>query len=268
MTLPCPVCHYDGTFPTLFLLAIGRVRQCADCSLVSLIDPGTENFAECSYDEAYYARGEASSSGYVDYVGREAEIRTQTAAAAARYLSTYLDRGDRALDVGCGAGYLVQALHEAGWRASGIDTSPAVIELAQQRGVQSVSTDALTSAALGPAYDLITLFDVIEHVDDPSGLLRNAFARLGVGGALVLVTPRYGGWLSRAQGAAYVQFKLDHKHYFSEASLVRCAEEAGADAWQLLPYYELLRQGGANDAVLKKYAEERDSLALLAERLI
>lgn len=103
--------------------------------------------------------------------------------------------GSRVLDVGCGTGYLLEKLAGGGFSGVGIDLSPDSVEIAQKRLVELGAADRLR-AEVGSAYeppkgpfDLITLTDVLEHLEDPRACLAALAEQLTPEGLLVVSTP-------------------------------------------------------------------------------
>lgn len=104
--------------------------------------------------------------------------------------------GGRVLDVGCGTGFLLEALARDGrWHGVGVDLSPDSVGLARDRLARLGAADRL-DARVGSAYeppegpfDLVTLTDVLEHLEDPRACLRALRERLAPGGLLVVSTP-------------------------------------------------------------------------------
>jgi len=101
----------------------------------------------------------------------------------------------RVLDVGCGTGYLLERLAGRGFSGVGVDLSPKSVEHAQAR-LRAIGADDRLRAEVGSAYeppegpfDLITLTDVLEHLEDPRACLRALRARLAPGGLIVVSTP-------------------------------------------------------------------------------
>lgn len=101
----------------------------------------------------------------------------------------------RVLDVGCGTGFLLEQLAGLGWSGVGVDLSPESVAHATRRLEEMGAGDRLT-AVVGSAYEppegsfeLITLTDVLEHLEDPRACLRALRERLAPGGLLVISTP-------------------------------------------------------------------------------
>lgn len=107
----------------------------------------------------------------------------------------YARPGGRALDIGCGTGFLLERLAQRGFSGVGVDLSPESVEIAQARLAELGAADRL-QAQVGSAYeppdgpfDLVTITDVLEHLEDPGACLRAAHDRLAPGGVVVVSTP-------------------------------------------------------------------------------
>jgi 2-polyprenyl-3-methyl-5-hydroxy-6-metoxy-1,4-benzoquinol methylase len=108
-----------------------------------------------------------------------------------------LPNGCRILDAGCGSGRTMLDLARLGsvW---GVDSDPTAVRCAQGRTgprVRLASVDALPWT--GPRFDLVTCLDVIEHLDDDVGALRELLRVTVPGGALVVTTPAFAALWSR-----------------------------------------------------------------------
>jgi 2-polyprenyl-6-hydroxyphenyl methylase/3-demethylubiquinone-9 3-methyltransferase len=105
--------------------------------------------------------------------------------------------GRTALDVGCGAGLLAEALARLGASVTGIDASPDVIAVARNHaGAMGLAIDYRQGDVqqLEGRFDLITCMEVIEHVAEPAAFVRALAARLAPDGLLVMSTPNATGW--------------------------------------------------------------------------
>jgi Methyltransferase domain len=85
----------------------------------------------------------------------------------------------------------------------------------------------LQDALLVKDYDLVTLWDVLEHVANPVGFLRLAASRLKRGGFLALNVPRIDSVVARLLGSRWPLLLAEHLNYFTIPSLRICGESAG-----------------------------------------
>src|SRR6185369_10189390 len=97
-------------------------------------------------------------------------------------------RGGTLLDVGCGPGFALERIARAGFTARGAEASPAAAARARARGLRVEVLD-LESAPLPAGFDLVTAFEVLEHLRDPLRVLRSMAAALAPGGKLVVSLP-------------------------------------------------------------------------------
>ena len=97
--------------------------------------------------------------------------------------------GRRVLDIGCAGGYLGEILAEHGFSVTGIDLPGT----AHPPGIHFVAADLDGGLpALEGCFDYILCADVLEHLREPAGLLRECRERLAPGGALIASLPNSG----------------------------------------------------------------------------
>ena len=92
-------------------------------------------------------------------------------------------------DVGCGTGGMLSLLAGYG-EVTGVDEAPEAREYCRRRGFDRILTPTEWQA-VPERYDLVTAFDVVEHVADDAGFLRSMAERLAPGGHLVVTVPAY-----------------------------------------------------------------------------
>jgi len=98
----------------------------------------------------------------------------------------------RLLDVGCGDGFFLAELARNGYECTGLDTSAQAVALCRARVAPlGVSVHCLPIEDFQPEkpFDLAVCGEVLEHVEDDVGFLRQVYQRLRPGGALVLSVP-------------------------------------------------------------------------------
>lgn len=155
--------------------------------------------------------------------------RRRTAGEHWRLVRELVSRG-RLLDIGCASGLFLERVGDAGWRATGIEPSEELCRDARERvaaGVQIKRGTLETVELESEAYDVVTLWDVLEHAPDPRSFLARAAAPLKVGGYLVLNVPHIESAMARMLAGRWPLLLPEHLHYFSRESLRACAQEAG-----------------------------------------
>ena len=224
---PCVVCSAPA--PTLQFGKDGYdMVRCGACGCLYVgQDPAGIDFATL-YGADYYGGG--SDAVFADYVGQEAARRAHARRKLAllRHLPPRIARRGRLLDVGCAAGFfLVEA--RAHYEVQGVELSSWSSAYARDRFGLPVFTGTLQQAALAADhYDVVTLWDVIEHVPEPVPLLAEAARVLKPGGRLVLTTGDWGSAYARRRGAGWhLMTPPWHLTMFSRDTLARAASRAG-----------------------------------------
>ena len=161
----------------------------------------------------------------------------------------------RVLDVGCGLGYFLARAQSAGWEVRGCDTSAPWVELANRRlGRQAVSLGGPVEA-LGDdeRFDLVTAWDVVEHVHEPADFMRALRRRLAPGGRLFLRTPNITYVLAvyrlrRRLGHAVRLGPTNHVVYFGASTMRRALALAGLQPvdWPVLAPPQIETFGPSN----------------------
>lgn len=95
------------------------------------------------------------------------------------------------LDIGCGSGDTLVLLRSVGWDVYGLDIDERAIDAARTRNLTHVRLGTYTSMSVYPDrfFDVIRLYHVIEHVDNPSACIALAYKKLKPGGELIVGTP-------------------------------------------------------------------------------
>ena len=226
-TRACPTCGGAHATP-LFRKDGHDIVACADCHTAFVAqDPATIDF-QALYGEGYYTGG--SDAVFADYVGQEAARRAHARRKLwlLQRLPPRLPRQGRLLDVGCAAGFFL-AEAKAFYEVQGVELSAWSSAYARDRLGLPVFTGTLQQAALPSAhFDVVTLWDVIEHVPDPVPLLAEAARLLRPGGRLVLTTGDWGSAYAQARQADWHLLTPPwHLSFFSRATMARAAERAG-----------------------------------------
>lgn len=178
------------------------------------------------YSQEYFA-GAREGFGYVDY--------DEDKSAMADTFETYLDLlaklhphlGDL-LDVGAATGFFLDLARQRGWKPCGVEPSKYASLVASQKDL-TVHCGVLEEVNLpDTSFDVVTMWDVIEHVRDPAQLLKAACRVLRPAGTLALNTPDSRSLLARLLGLKWhLVVPPEHLVLFSQDSIRKLLESNG-----------------------------------------
>ena len=220
---PCALCGgRDGT--SLFRVDDSLMVRCDRCDLVREATRPAKT--DSVYDADYYST-ESAKGGYANYV-LDAEINRITFTERLHAIERRLGRKGRLLDVGCALGDFVEVARDLGWDAEGIEISAYAAAQAQARGLR-VHTGTLEEVDLPQrSYDVVTLYDVVEHLTDPIATLQLVRGLLRPDGVVHMVTPNVGGLQARVLGSRWYHYKPgEHIYLFSPKTAREVVERSG-----------------------------------------
>jgi SAM-dependent methyltransferase len=156
--------------------------RCLDCGLIFLDPQPSEGFLYSHYQDYLPADPQGIESWR--------KLMAQVFTKSARLIQQVIPSPGRILDIGCGYGFFLEEMAQRGWQVEGIEISATGLGYAQNNLGLSVSDRPLPRPDWQDnCYDLITLFYVIEHLQNPLGVLREAHRLLRTGGLLLLRWP-------------------------------------------------------------------------------
>jgi len=127
----------------------------------------------------------------------------------------------RLLDVGCGTGEFLYYARGLGWEGAGVDVSSFDVQRARRAtGLQVQEGTIGDLSEREDAFDLITMWDVIEHMPDPKADLRIAYKLLKADGFLAISTPNLGSLRYRLHKEKWRGFIEDERHLFFFDSVI------------------------------------------------
>jgi len=127
---------------------------------------------------------------------------------------------NRILDVGCGIGYFLDVAKTRGWEVYGTEYTESAVKICEDKGI------IMNSGALNPknyaaeSFDVITSFEVIEHINTPNEEIARIYSLLRKGGYFYVTTPNFNSLLRYYLGAKYnVIGWPEHLSYYTPKTL-------------------------------------------------
>ena len=217
--IPCNLCGCTSAellYPTMELV------KCTDCELIRAKEIMDRGKLERLYSESYFHSSDSGSLGYDDYIADRPKI-LKTFDTRMEEIENRLGRKGKLLDVGCATGFSLEAACKRGWEAYGVELSKFASEYARRKVGVDVFCGMLEEFESEPeSFDVITMWDYIEHCPDPLGEIGLASRLLKAGGLLVLTTPNIASLPSRIWRSRWMGFKQDeHIYFFSPATIMK-----------------------------------------------
>lgn len=212
---PCPVCE-ETRAELLFRKEGFDIVRCRGCRMRYVDLLPEEGFATDYYTEDFFKDG-YHKYGYVDYVADAANHR-RMAAAALRFMERYV-KGGRLLDVGCAAGYFLEALGPE-WDVYGCEPCRGMADIARRKFGDRIAAVPFEQYQSDVKFDVVTMWDSLEHLVDPSRCIAAAHDLLADSGHLVLRTPDAGSPAAKLLGKSWYHYgPPGHLHFFDRKTI-------------------------------------------------
>lgn len=166
----------------------------------------------------------------LDYERIDGNAYFETDAARARaecelsFVTEHCPRPGRLLDVGAGVGSFIKLAAEAGWEAIGVEPRGEPFTMGHARLLRGQLSDVIQADDL---FDVVTMFDVIEHVPDYYTLLKEASTHVKSGGVLVVETGNYQSLDRLRGGRSWWGYRTDHRWYLAPSVVKRQLGDLG-----------------------------------------
>ncbi|WCL49430.1 class I SAM-dependent methyltransferase [Leptospira sp. GIMC2001] len=248
---------------------------CESQDHVSVFDENGIAIVKCSYCGHVYSTYEQDEhyEGYWDDPTEEFDLEWWDTAHRDIYddfINRFLkEKNGKLLDIGCGLGFFVKKVgsDRSGWTAIGYEISERAVAFAREKNrMDNVHSGLVQDSGIEKSsLDIVTLWDVIEHIPKPHSLLDYINSVLKPGGVLFMQTPNFPFQLWKAKlkvlikgmkpGVHYLEAK-DHVNNYYMETLARLGEQTGFEN----PKYYILKP-------IMSVAGSKSKLALIAKVL-
>ncbi|MEK7615702.1 MAG: class I SAM-dependent methyltransferase [Patescibacteria group bacterium] len=219
----CHVCQADATtlWGTKDSYDLYRCQAC-DLIFVSPLPSQTTTL----YNKSYFY-GAKEGFGYVDYERDKEPMRS----AFLKYLDEIekiIPARGTMLDLGAATGFFLDLARQRGWKTQGVEISDYAASLARAKGI-SVATGIVEEQNIpANSLDVVTAWDVIEHVPNPNATLQYIQKILKPGGVLAINTPHGGSALSRILKTHWhLVVPPEHLYFFSPYTMKKILPSLG-----------------------------------------
>jgi len=145
-------------------------------------------------------------------------------------IAAYGLKPGRLLDVGCGSGDFLLKMQQVGWEVYGLDLNAAACEEAGRRGLEVFQGQLFDLPYPDHSFDVLTMWDVLEHLHDPLSNLKRVAQLLKPGGRFTVTLPNPDGLDFRIFGRIWTGLDVPrHLYVFPRKTLMALFQKAGLD---------------------------------------
>lgn len=236
----CPLCA-GKTWEDLFKLDILQIYRCLQCRMMFLnpfLNPDQMKKIFSSPD--LLGKACPFSAQYHDEKTWHTPRTISTYQSALRQIELYRRPQGKLLDIGCGNGIFLQLAAARGWQAFGIEPNSTNAEmLRREHGIHIYQADFSEATVPEEEFDVVALWDLIEHVPNPCEMVKQCAKLLKPRGILVIATPNHlslldllAEWAYRLSFGKFIYaleklYTVDHTLYFTQATLQHLLKQEG-----------------------------------------
>ncbi len=178
------------------------------------------------------------------------------------WVMKYVKKPGKVLDVGTASGLFLSIAKRDGWDVLGVELNQGFCEFARKHyGIDVKQGPLETHKLKSDSFDLVTIWDVIEHVPHPDETLKEINRVLKPRGHLALVYPDIGSWFARVLGSKWSSLNAAHWWQFDKRTIRLLLEKAGFEIITLSPYWMTFRIGHLMDCFSLYYSKPLGNLA-------
>jgi SAM-dependent methyltransferase len=211
-------------------LLIDQLVQCRRCSFKYVTPRVRGDIILASY-------AEGQDQAYVSQIA----ARERTFRRSLLEIERLAGRKGRLLDIGTAAGAFVAVAQSQGWQVEACEPNCWLAEWGSRHYGIPIRVGSVSDQPYEPGtFDVITLWDVIEHTPNPRELLDRCRELLKPGGLLVVNYPDMGSWVARALGRWWPFLSSVHLYYFDRHTIRRLLSETGFTVEVVRPHVQRL----------------------------
>jgi len=221
----CPLGCNAEIEVTDIVLPEGALHRCTTCGqLLSACDREwfDTSMQEFNSPEGTLPEGKAES--------RHVQRISRTLLTAAQRLGFKPEQA-RHLDVGCSSGSVLAVSRDLGFRCQGVEPAPEAAATAQKQGLEVFQGYLQEAGFPDNHFDIVTLFEVIEHLTEPLDLISEIRRILKPGGLLLIGTGNADSWTVKYLGSRWEYFDIrlhgGHISFFTPKSMHLLADHCG-----------------------------------------
>lgn len=232
----------------------GQIVSCKQCGL-TYVNPRED---DAKFSKAY--KGLSVDEYLLEHENRELIFEEHV-----RLIERFINKKGRLLDIGCSAGLFLNVAKSRGWTVKGVEASYQDAVFARREfNLDVINSDIEKVNFGGEVFDVITMWDVLEHLQDPGLAISRIHSILDTNGLWVISTPNINSVFARIMRERWYNIIRMHLCYFNEKSLALFLKKYGFRIIYKGTYKRIFRL----NYILKRMEAHSRQLAYLLEFLL
>jgi len=187
---------------------------------------------------------EGYSSGSDEAFVSQIAGRERTFAKSLKLIERYKPDRGLLLDIGTAGGSFMAVAKKVGWIVEGCEPSHWMCQWANHHYGLSIVPGTVFDMKLQPeSFDVVSLWDVLEHTPDPKSTLKECYRVLKTGGILVVNFPDIHSLVARLMGRRWVFLLSVHLYYFTSQTLSKMLNDLGFRVIKIQRHWQTLELG-------------------------
>lgn len=193
--------------------------SCEKCGFIYVNPRLSEEDTALIYQESNWFKGKRcdDSRGKNYLAGETAYV--ERAKTDIKGIKRYIQRGV-ILDIGCGIGHFLCVAYADGWNVYGVEISPFAVTICKEKGLNVFCGTFSAAKYKDDMFDVITAFDVLEHIVEPNSFMTEVSRILKKNGLFIVSVPNVASFAAKVKRSKWSQFIVpEHLNYFSSQTM-------------------------------------------------
>ncbi|PLX08272.1 MAG: hypothetical protein C0596_08265 [Marinilabiliales bacterium] len=228
----CPVCGNKDSkeFSLKFERKDFNVVECEKCEFVFIPQYYREDIPYEDYRDEEVLASVRKGNNYIKYRRHRLRIKL---------IKKFVKSG-KLYDIGVGWGHFLHTAHRMGFETEGVEISELMHHYAtEDLQLEVVNGNFYNLELPVENWDVATMWDVLEHLDEPDVAVKKAYTMLKPGGYFVLQVPQIDSKVAKKQKEKWSMMSIEHVNYFSKKTIKKLLEDNGFEIVKYKSSYEL-----------------------------
>lgn len=204
-----------------------QICECLNCGLLYTVPrPSKDKIGDYYKSEEYYSHQE-NKKGFIPKIYeaiKKVNLKNKYTLAA-----NGIKKG-RLLDIGCGVGDFLHTAEEHGWECIGVEPSEDAKAIARKRIKAEIITSEDLEQIPDASFDLITMWHVLEHVDNLKWQVEQLERLIKSNGRIVIAVPNYKSYDAQFYKKLWAAYDVPrHLNHFSKTTLTKIFKSKGLE---------------------------------------